>query len=672
MSNIVGLESLQKVLESKNFIVPPYQRGYAWKRDQWSALWNDLDNLAVHDAANHFMGMLMVQTKGSQVEVVDGQQRLTTAMILANALRVTSGHKPITYPLVFAGNEELQNQFDFHALGLVGAAARISPDQVSSYAKNIKGAAEFFKMAATTLGPQRSLHYLELFLKRFQLFELEVADSFDIHVAFETLNNRGLQLSKMELLKNRLIYLCSVLPGNDELNGLTVREEINKVWRTIYSALGRTPEDSTDDDAFLDAHATIYYGKAREKNWLRTKLFDIEFSIRNHSLQLKQIQDYIHSLELASLWWSHIHQPRQLPPAHQKALIRLNRTLFSSVKPLLLSAYLRASRGTPGAIIDPISCTELLAPVVELMIQAERFGLIVFRFLGNKTSLGRSYLDNCAYSLLEPSRKDPGELPGLAVMNNESAIQYVADYLHAWATNKDRPYNKASESSRFDWSGEFSEPDLAIKAIEQKFRGHNAIGYYGWHFTRLALFNYEESFHRDGHAPAKLTWDQFSFDETVEHIFPQTPDDEGYWDKAIPIDGRSNQNDRLRLALVNSIGNLLFLSRSDNSSAARHAYTGPEGKKARYEKHGYSAAQVARIFKKWDALAIAARGIAILKKCEERWDFQLVDDPSRCMDYLPLVFGDRYSAIADGKAGTKISEKLLSARVSELMEDFGR
>lgn len=670
MSNAAELTSLEKVIEGKQFVIAQYQRGYAWKNDQWLALWDDLDNLARLNATSHFVGMLILRTNGSYVEVVDGQQRLTTVMILANSLRKAAGLKPTLYQLKFLENEDLQNNFDFYALGRLGAAARISSDNSSSYSKNVQGAAEFFENRAQAVGPEVALHYLGVLLTKFQLFVLEVSDSFNIHVAFETLNNRGLQLSKMELLKNRLIYLCSVLPGEGELTNIFMTDEIHRAWRSIYSALGRASDGTMDDDTFLDAHATVYYGRVREKNWLRNKLFVTEFSTRNASISLKDIQSYIGNLEIAALWWSHMHQPRNLPASHQKALVRLNRAQFSNVKPLLLAAFMRSGLDQPAAISEPDKHAKHFEAVLNLMVQAERFGVITFRLLGNKSTLGKADLENCAYALLEPGRKDPYELPGLSAMDAASAISYIAEYLHAWATNKEK--GDTFENSRFDWPGLLSEFDHANKAIEQRFAEHNGGGYYGWHFTRLALFDYEEAFRRDGHSPVKLNWENFSFDETVEHIFPQTPDPKGGWDSAIPIDGRINRNGKFRRALVNSIGNLLFLSRSDNSSASNSSYEGNGGKRARYAKNSYSASQVSRVFKKWDALAIASRGVAILKKCEERWDFTLVDDPDRYLSYLPLVFGPQHEAIAEGKAGVKISERSLRTMVNALMADFER
>ena len=66
----------------------------------------------------------------------------------------------------------------------------------------------------------------------------EIDDSLDVYVTFETMNNRGKDLSHLELLKNRLIYLTTLLREDDETKG-RLRRDINETWKTIYEYLGK-------------------------------------------------------------------------------------------------------------------------------------------------------------------------------------------------------------------------------------------------------------------------------------------------------------------------------------------------------------------------------------------------------------------------------------------------
>ena len=77
------------------YIVPVYQRKYAWNDVQWDALW-DVVSSSVDDETNrsHFMGMVVLVKKDDPsapdfevYEIVDGQQRLMTLQILMRALR---------------------------------------------------------------------------------------------------------------------------------------------------------------------------------------------------------------------------------------------------------------------------------------------------------------------------------------------------------------------------------------------------------------------------------------------------------------------------------------------------------------------------------------------------------------------------------------------------------
>lgn len=666
------LRGLGDVLSQYSFVIPDYQRGYAWSEAQWKALWQDMENIAKTNA-QHFTGMMLLRpweanTESNRVEVIDGQQRLITVMVLANALRQKSG-KPIkSYELAFTKNIDLQNYFEFYVLNKDVIATRLALEP-SSYALNIRDAAKYFAECASKLSEEQAGNLLRILLENFRLFILEVSNGFDIHVAFETLNNRGRRLSQMELLKNRLIYLTTVLKG-DATVAVNLRLEIHEAWKGIYSFLGRSPKTQNHDDEFLLAHATAYFKRKREAEWLEKTLFENTFAVGNVDLSLDLIRNYVKSLEHGAAWWSHIHAPSRMPKIHQKWLERITHAGFAYFKPLLLSAYMRASTGLREAVVNPNDYEDDLASVVGLLEQVERFIVIVFRLLGNRGSLGKADMDMAAHSLLEHGRDGYfSETYGINNLATPEAIHLVTGFVKAWVDNTE--YQDGSfTDGRFPWSGIYSEEDVQ-RAIERRFR--EAEGYYKWDFARLAMYEYEEDFHKNGNNPVKLGWSDFSFDETVEHIYPQDPAGKGkaYWSKHFDIDGRSNRNRRLSKALQNSIGNLLFLSRSTNSSASNEAYTliekGVElGKRGKFSNASYSATEVAQTFDHWNAANISIRGVAILKFIERRWKINLSNTPDDLSSYLPLCFGAEVTPIADGKAGKKIPRNKLVENLEKL------
>ncbi|MGR6808006.1 DUF262 domain-containing protein [Sphaerotilus natans] len=86
-------------LPNSFFVIPDYQRGYAWDLSQLEDLWRDLS--WVKNNGNHYTGSLMLKPVKAEkyfntkiscsvFEVVDGQQRLTTLFILINQIIVAS------------------------------------------------------------------------------------------------------------------------------------------------------------------------------------------------------------------------------------------------------------------------------------------------------------------------------------------------------------------------------------------------------------------------------------------------------------------------------------------------------------------------------------------------------------------------------------------------------
>ncbi len=63
--------------------VPLFQRDYSWKEDNWDDLWLDINN-SIAANTRHYMGSIVLIKKDKKnLEIIDGQQRLTTLTILA-------------------------------------------------------------------------------------------------------------------------------------------------------------------------------------------------------------------------------------------------------------------------------------------------------------------------------------------------------------------------------------------------------------------------------------------------------------------------------------------------------------------------------------------------------------------------------------------------------------
>ena len=69
------------------YFVPPYQRDYSWRQEQWEDLWNDITDMLSPEDSRHYMGALVVEAQSDRrFVVIDGQQRLATLSVLALAV----------------------------------------------------------------------------------------------------------------------------------------------------------------------------------------------------------------------------------------------------------------------------------------------------------------------------------------------------------------------------------------------------------------------------------------------------------------------------------------------------------------------------------------------------------------------------------------------------------
>lgn len=104
------LFSLSKIFNERLFRIPDYQRGYAWTEKQLKDFWNDLEQL--EDGKNHYTGVITLEPVEDNISsnwyddawiissksyypyyIVDGQQRLTTSLILIQSIIEASSKK---------------------------------------------------------------------------------------------------------------------------------------------------------------------------------------------------------------------------------------------------------------------------------------------------------------------------------------------------------------------------------------------------------------------------------------------------------------------------------------------------------------------------------------------------------------------------------------------------
>lgn len=255
--------SLRKLLsmEEQQFRIPPYQRPYAWTSEQIDDLWDDLvDNID----SGHFLGSLVLSSEDeSRPQVIDGQQRLTTLMLLLAALR-QEAHERGLAPLVqridkrlvaddMAGGDDYfkfktgtVNWPVFRDVVLRGPAdpQRKVPEDFDKATRarnaplleNLGRLRSHLAARLSTLTETDQTSWLEQFhkflMERVELVVIEVKSLADAFLLFETLNDRGLQLSAADLLKSHLLGEVAKKANDEDVDAAAA------AWDAMLEELG--------------------------------------------------------------------------------------------------------------------------------------------------------------------------------------------------------------------------------------------------------------------------------------------------------------------------------------------------------------------------------------------------------------------------------------------------
>ena len=279
--------------------IPPFQRPYVWNQDdQWEPLWEDVQNAAegyleTRRQKPHFMGAVVLQqrpTPSAGVEtriVVDGQQRLITIQLLLDAVQETlegRGDKLAAERLsvlvlnnqAFWGNNP-DNAFKVWPTISDRSAFRHAMHNDSPTVEfadsRIVQAHDFFKDQVSLwlddFPEQRDTRTeaLEVAVTRLlELVVIDLEDTDDPHVIFETLNARGTPLLQSDLVKNLVLYKAGAGIDADAEVDTSLWSFDNSWWREDirqgrlirqrvdvflhYWMIARTRAEVTADDVF--------------------------------------------------------------------------------------------------------------------------------------------------------------------------------------------------------------------------------------------------------------------------------------------------------------------------------------------------------------------------------------------------------------------------------------
>ena len=243
------------------YVIPQFQRAYAWRREeQWEPLWDDIVNLvqaiadsgSVADTAPHFMGPLVIQKRDAHPDgrppgyiVVDGQQRMTTMLVLLKAvgdvaedlgLHDLAGefHSRLWNNLAHdARTPKVRpvNRRDSRALRAVLSRLTNTDDEgviVDCYDYFSRVAVEYLRGWEDRR--ERGQNLLDALEQKLETAVLELEASEQPNRVFETLNARAAPLKQFELVKNTVMYEGGVVEDEERAGVLWMPDFDDGYW----------------------------------------------------------------------------------------------------------------------------------------------------------------------------------------------------------------------------------------------------------------------------------------------------------------------------------------------------------------------------------------------------------------------------------------------------------
>jgi hypothetical protein len=253
--------SLGKLLRlGDTFVVPPYQRNYAWEEEQYAQFWSDISKTIFNSDHEYFLGSIVFDNSAApDLRVIDGQQRLITTSVLISALRgrldAAGNHKlaeiieknflarsdyrhhALTPCVILNSNDKafydahIFEKCPYEALNsmahdeTLAVSNRLLAECYCHMYRKIDELHEAGRKLEDIAGAIMSALNHRVFLIR-----IDVKDDYNAFLVFETLNDRGVELSEADLLKNHLFAVSNDLLADAQAN-----------WESMEQNLGNAP-----------------------------------------------------------------------------------------------------------------------------------------------------------------------------------------------------------------------------------------------------------------------------------------------------------------------------------------------------------------------------------------------------------------------------------------------
>lgn len=290
ISQILAIDSNIK------YFIPKYQREYIWGKENWEELINDIEDLG----GDHFIGSIICINKSKDalgqttLEIVDGQQRLTTISLLFCAIYQLTNQKikelasddkideikneliNLKYRLIQKQNksetkivlsEQNNNFIDYKSIlaeiGILEYAEQLKYRNVRIIYKAYK----YYLNRLEEYSLEELINLLTI-INKIMVVKIEVNSNSDAFIIFESLNNRGIPLTAIDLIKNKIL-------SEFDKKGMSIDIAFDK-WKVILQNL----EDYSVQERFLRHYYNVFkYDK-------RVKIDSIPKALRSNLIKI--------------------------------------------------------------------------------------------------------------------------------------------------------------------------------------------------------------------------------------------------------------------------------------------------------------------------------------------------------------------------------------------------
>ena len=215
-NNTVEILNVEQIFNSK-YVVPLYQRNFAWGEEQICQLLQDIhESIKVKDQ-QYFIGSLVtIRRQDGSFEVIDGQQRLTILALLSYVLQFR-----IETEIHYDSRPEVERFLQSLASGVYASGSDPSTSHFSAAIETIKE--EIAKI-------ENKDTFRDYVLNNVCLVREIMPEDTDVAAYFEIMNNRGEQLQEHEIIKGIL------------LGKLKDNPKLSKVCASIWDACSQMDE----------------------------------------------------------------------------------------------------------------------------------------------------------------------------------------------------------------------------------------------------------------------------------------------------------------------------------------------------------------------------------------------------------------------------------------------